>query len=224
VVPNGVDTHWFHPTPQAAARAAPSVAAMGLAATAPLVVAVGRLCRQKGQDVLLEAWPAVVERIGGARLALVGDGPDAAALARAVRDDPRLRGVYLAGAAADPRPWYQAADLVVLPSRWEGMALTVLEASSCARRIVASDVAGVRESLPEERPAWSVVTPGDPRALGDALAEALDGLARDPAAWDEAGERAARHARARHDISRVTGAVFDLYAEVLWQRTVSTAP
>lgn len=74
--------------------------------------------RQKGQDVLLEAWDAVLRRVPEARLVLVGDGPDSARLrAGAPRD------VLFAGATDDAVPWYQAADLVVLPSRWEGMAL-----------------------------------------------------------------------------------------------------
>ncbi|WP_420713241.1 glycosyltransferase family 4 protein, partial [Streptomyces sp. Tu 6176] len=104
---------------------------------APLVVCVGRLCRQKGQDVLLRAWGPVAERVPGARLVLVGDGPD----------HDRLRdlappSVAFTGAVADPLPWYRAADVVVLPSRWEGMALAPLEAMACARPVVAADVGG----------------------------------------------------------------------------------
>src|SRR5690606_40837334 len=64
------------------------------------------LCPQKGQDVLVRAWESVRGRVPGARLVLVGDGPDRDRL-RALA--PEL--VLFAGAVADPVPWYRAADL-----------------------------------------------------------------------------------------------------------------
>ncbi|MEU1267102.1 glycosyltransferase [Streptomyces sp. NPDC005799] len=140
VVPNGIDPGRFHPAAVDTVRAAllPDVDA-----AAPLVVCVGRLCRQKGQDVLLDAWYAVQDRVPEARLVLVGEGPD--------HDELRSRApesVVFAGAVPDAAPWYQAADLVVLPSRWEGMALAPLEAMACGRPVVLTDVDGARESLP----------------------------------------------------------------------------
>lgn len=209
VVANGVDMKRFHPK---------SDAISDPASDGPLVVAVGRLCRQKGQDVLLHAWPAVLERFGAARLALVGDGPDSARLAGMVADDARLRGVRFLGAVDDPSPWYQAADLVVLPSRWEAMALVPLEASACGRLVVASDVAGVRESLPPERAPWAVVPPGEPRALASALVDALTAAAGDPEGWARAGLRAAEHARTRHDIAQTAAEMTHVYVQVLWER------
>ncbi|WP_461031075.1 glycosyltransferase, partial [Streptomyces sparsus] len=90
VIGNGVDLDRFHPGPHApgprscdprdpAPRAtAPRVTGLPAPGTAvedaPLVVCVARLCPQKGQDVLLRAWPEVTRRVPGARLALVGDG------------------------------------------------------------------------------------------------------------------------------------------------------
>ncbi len=76
---------------------------------APLVVCVGRLTRQKGQDVLLRAWRRTA--VPGARLVLVGDGPDRKALEEAAPP-----GVLFTGACADVRPWLHAADVLVLPS------------------------------------------------------------------------------------------------------------
>jgi glycosyltransferase involved in cell wall biosynthesis len=201
VVPNGIDTARFRPAPSAAARAAllpdddPE---------APLVVCVGRLCRQKGQDVLLAAWEEVVRRRPGARLALVGDGPDR----------HRLRApepVLFAGDVADPVPWYQAADLVVLPSRWEGMALAPLEAMACGRAVVVTDVDGARESLPPGHAAHCLTPPEDPAALARAIAALL----ADPPLRASLGERGRRHVLAAHDVRRTAEAVADLYRALL---------
>lgn len=218
VVPNGISVARFRPGERAKARASAPVAAMDVEPGAPLVVCVGRLCRQKGQDVLLAAWPRVLEQADAARLALVGDGPETRRLSSLIAADPRLAGVFLAGASDDPRPWYHAADLVVLPSRWEGMALVPLEASACGRRVVASDVAGVRESLPPARESWTLVTPDDPSALADALTSALRDLARDPAAWEAAEHDASAHARSRHDFARTGTEVGRLYRQMLAAR------
>jgi glycosyltransferase involved in cell wall biosynthesis len=160
VVPNGIDPGRFHPAAVDTVRAAllPDVDP-----AAPLVVCVGRLCRQKGQDVLLDAWYAVQDRVPEARLVLVGDGPDL--------DELRSRApgsVVFAGAVPDAAPWYQAADLVVLPSRWEGMALAPLEAMACGRPVVLTDVDGARESLPPAlRPARRPLRPPANRAAAN---------------------------------------------------------
>ncbi|WP_159057035.1 glycosyltransferase, partial [Streptomyces scabiei] len=145
VIPNGVDAGRFSPAAADIVRAGIPLLT-GVAPAAPLVVCVGRLCRQKGQDVLLAAWEAVLRRVPTARLVLVGDGPEAERL-RALAPE----GVLFAGDVADAAPWYRAADLVVLPSRWEGMALAPLEAMACGRPVVLTDVDGARESLPPGR-------------------------------------------------------------------------
>ncbi|MGW8699997.1 glycosyltransferase [Streptomyces eurythermus] len=201
VVPNGVDTTRFAPGP-----AAPSPRRAGHETDRPLVVCVGRLCRQKGQDVLLRAWHTVLGALPGARLALVGDGPDRAAL--------RLRAhpsVEFAGAVADVVPWYRAADLVVLPSRWEGMALAPLEALGCGRPVVLTDVDGARESLPPALAAHCLVPPEDPVTL----ARAITGLLTDPPLRAALGDQGRRHVTSRHDVRLTAARVTAVYDELL---------
>jgi glycosyltransferase involved in cell wall biosynthesis len=203
VVPNGVDPRVFRPAAVDAVRAGllPDVQP-----GAPLVVCVGRLCPQKGQDVLLDAWREVVRQLPGARLALVGDGPDRERLAASAP-----RSVLFAGDVADPVPWYQAADLVVLPSRWEGMALAPLEAMACGRPVVLTDVDGAHESLPAELAARCLVPPGDPAALAAALA----GLLRDPLLREALGHRGRRHVLTAHDVRHTAAAAWGVYRELL---------
>ncbi len=148
VIRNGVDLDHYRPGgPDRAADRAAARTELPLPAAflgdGPLAVCVGRLCQQKGQDILLRAWREVLGNLPEARLALVGDGPDTERLRRSAPP-----GVLFAGGAGDIRPWLRAADLVVLPSRWEGMALAPLEAMACGRPVLVSDVSGARESLP----------------------------------------------------------------------------
>ncbi|MFJ9207173.1 glycosyltransferase [Streptomyces sp. NPDC102264] len=214
VVHNGVDVGRFGSaggpsgpadlTGTTAARAAlPPLAA--LPPDTPVVLCVGRLCRQKGQDILLRAWRQVLLQLPRARLVLVGDGPDAAALRAAAPPS-----VIFAGAVPDTAPWYQAADLVVLPSRWEGMAVAPLEAMASGRTVVLSDVDGARESLPPGREALCLVPPEDPPAL----AAAIGTLLRDAPLREAIGRQGHQHVLSTYDVRQTARAIADVYREV----------
>ncbi|MGP3925672.1 glycosyltransferase [Streptomyces sp. 8N616] len=217
VIRNGVDTEHFRPADRAAGERARAglTALRELPRQAPLVVCVGRLCRQKGQDVLLRAWPSVAAAVPGAVLALVGDGP--------ARDE--LRGaapprVLFAGETAEPAAWYAAADLVVLPSRWEGMALAPLEAMACGRPVVVTGVTGARESLPPGHADRCLVPPEDP----EALARAVTALLLGPGLRDTFGRQAQEHVRDSHDVRRTAAAVARLYRELLGPDPAGNGP
>ncbi|WP_035841748.1 glycosyltransferase [Kitasatospora azatica] len=202
VVPNGVDLAHYAPAERRAARLS-----LGLDLSEPLAVCVGRLCRQKGQDLLLAAWPAVLRRVPTARLALVGGGPDAQALAAQARALPEPYRVRLTGDVPDPRPWLAAADLVVLPSRWEGMALAPLEAMAMARPVLLADVPGAREQLPPAQREGGLIPVNDPAALTNALAAALS----EPLDCAQRGVAARGWVTGRHDIRTVVARVSELY-------------
>ncbi|GAB7190009.1 glycosyltransferase [Kineococcus sp. NUM-3379] len=203
VVPNGVDTKRFSPGDRHTARVA-----LGLG-DEPLAVCVGRLSRQKGQDVLLEAWPQVRSAVEGARLALVGDGPDKDRLVAAAPPDVSFVG------KADPLLWYRAADVVVLPSRWEGMALVPLEAGACSRSVVLTDVAGSTESLPHSV-CGAVVRPEDPATLAEAIVARLADRAR----ADSEGAAIREHVQAHHDIRGTGERMRRVYLEAIEQHRI----
>lgn len=208
VVRNGVDLDRFGADdPDARRRARKELQEVtDLPDDAPLLVCVGRLCRQKGQDLLLQAWPDVLRAVPDARLAVVGDGPLAASLRAAAPPQ-----VHFAGHSADTASWYAAADLAVLPSRWEGMALAPLEAMAVGRPVVLTEVAGARESLPPGQAPACLVPPEDPRALAVALVRLLT----DRQLSASLGDQAHRHVRANCDVRRTTAAVSRLYGELL---------
>jgi glycosyltransferase involved in cell wall biosynthesis len=203
VVPNGVDVERFAPateTDRATARRS-----LGIG-DEPLAVLPARLFRQKGQDVLLRAWPLVLERVPEARLVLVGDGPDRLELARRA-----VEGVEFAGATADVRPWLAAATMVVLPSRWEGMSLSLLEAMSSGRGVVVTDVGGMREGLAQGSGAVVPVEAVEP--LADAVAERL----ADPARADAEGAVGRRRVEAAYDLRIANERIAAVYEDVVRQ-------
>ena len=188
LVRNGVDRRRFRPA-DGAARLAARVR-LGLPPAAPLAVCIGRLTRQKGQDVLVAAWPGVTARCPAARLAIVGDGEDLERLRR-----ERVAGIRFVPAVEDPRDWLSASDLVVLPSRWEGLPLTALEALATGRSLVGTDIPGITEVV---RPGLGALVPADDPA---ALAEEMAGRLLSPGIAEREGHAAAA-ASAAYDIGR----------------------
>jgi phosphatidyl-myo-inositol dimannoside synthase len=164
----------------------------------PVVLAVGRLVQRKGQDLLVEAWPAVLARHPRARLLLVGQGPRHDHL-RALIDDRGLdRSVILAGflSPADLESAYELADLFALPCTegddgdTEGFGLVFLEAGVRGLPVIGGRTAGVVEAI-EDGETGLLVEPGDVRAL----AAAILGFLSDPARVARMGDAGARRVR-----------------------------
>jgi glycosyltransferase involved in cell wall biosynthesis len=201
VIYNGVDVERLQEADEDERRAARG--RLGLP-EGPLAVCVARLSRQKGQDVLLDAWPAVRERVPDAELALVGGGAS-----RVQLEARRVAGVRFAGERSDVPDWLAGADVVVSASRWEGMSLAILEAMARGRSIVATDVAGSHEQLGGE--AGVVVPPEDPDALA---AEIVRRLA-DPELRAAEGLAARRRAVSSHDVRETSAQLAQLYGELM---------
>ena len=143
-----------------------------------LLISVGRLTYQKGHTFLLQAMPAVLERFPNTHLALAGDGPLRADLeAEAARLGIQDR-VHFLGVRGDVPELLAAADVFVMPSRWEGLPLALLEAMNAGKPVVVSEVPGVREAL--DGGACGIIVPiENPQALAGALTELIaDGSLR----------------------------------------------
>lgn len=201
VVPNGVDLERFRPAGDA--QKAQARRRLGLGPE-PLAVCLGRLHRQKGQHALLDAWPAVLAAQPGARLALVGEGPDRGPLE--AREPERTTFVGQTGAVLD---WLTAADVVVQPSTWEGMSLSLLEAMACGCSVVVTDVTGMREVVRDG--CGAVVAQGDPAALAEALALRLG----DPALAAREGAAGRCAVERHHDLQVQRRQVLALSAELV---------
>jgi glycosyltransferase involved in cell wall biosynthesis len=172
---------------------------LGLASDTRLVLAVARLNRQKGLDVLREAarrLPADVV------VAVAGEGPERDRLG------PPLR---LLGGRDDVADLLAAADVVVLPSRWEGSPLAAHEALLAGRPLVATAVGGVPMLVGDADPPPAVLVPAeDPAALAEALQRLLD----DPAERAALAGRALVRAAEWPDAERTVENVLAVYREL----------
>jgi glycosyltransferase involved in cell wall biosynthesis len=150
-------------------------------------LAIGTVCRlawQKGIDHLFEAIRLVRPRLARARFLVVGDGRERPQIEAAARDLGDT--VRLLGHREDVPALLAAFDLFVQPSRQEVMVQTTLEAMAAARAVISTRTIGADEAI-EEGVSGSLVPVGDPQALADAM----ETLAQDPARRDALG-RAAR--------------------------------
>jgi glycosyltransferase involved in cell wall biosynthesis len=205
VVPNGRDLSVYRP-----GEGRDSVRrALALDPAAPVVGVVGRLETQKGHTYLLEAWPQVRREFPGARLLVVGDGALRAELeARALGAD--LRGsVTFTGFRADVPRVLAALDVLVLPSLYEGMPLTAIEASAMGLPVVATAVDGTPEVV-RDGETGRLVPPARPTALADALRALL----ADPARARAMGRAGRAHVLARFDLDTQVAATARVYRRV----------
>jgi glycosyltransferase involved in cell wall biosynthesis len=134
----------------------------------PIVLTIGRLVQQKGHRFLLQA----ATRVPNAVFVLVGDGPERRTLeAQAEALGVRNRVVFL-GYRQDIPDLLACADLLVLPSLFEGLPLSVLEAMAAGKPVIASDVGGTNEAVVPEQTGL-LVPPANPWALAGAIRRML---------------------------------------------------
>jgi glycosyltransferase involved in cell wall biosynthesis len=177
--------------------------------TAPVVLCIANLKRDKGHHFLLEAVARLRDQRLPATLALVGDGPQRRALEeQAVRLDVDVR---FLGTRADIEPLLARADVVALPSLHEGMSNAVMEAMAAGRPVVATDVGGTGELL---RDRGVLVPPSD----GAALAEGLARVLRDPALAARLGARARAWSREHLHVDTMVDRHVQIYRELLERR------
>ena len=157
VIPNGIDPSSADVTPL-------NLGDLGLANGRRAITFVGRLEPQKGLPWLLETAPLWLPRVPDCDLVLVGSGGQETELKRLADQLGIASRVHFAGWRPDVAAILAASELLVLPSRWEGMPNVVLQAMACGRPVLATEAEGTRELLgPHSDP--QLVTYGDTEAL-----------------------------------------------------------
>ncbi len=203
VIPNGVDLERFR-------RVQPAdLTRLGIAPERRVITFVGRLDRQKGVDWLLGVAPEFLDPLPDVDLLLVGKGPWRQRLEQIAERQGIARRVFFAGWQSDVAAILAASQLVVLPSRWEGMPNVVLEAMASGCPVVATNVEGVRTLLGAE--------PEQLVAFGDSpgLARRVVRIMSDPKLRSDLGLRNYRRAARCFSIGQTVAAYQQLWTELV---------
>jgi glycosyltransferase involved in cell wall biosynthesis len=177
------------------------------AGTGFLVVCVARLQREKGIDDLVEAAALLRDRVPGLRIAVAGDGPEDERFQQAISASGAP--VTLLGHRGDIGSLLAAADAFVLPSRHEGLPISLLEAMAAGLPSVATAVGGI-PSLVDNGGSGLLVPASDPPAL----AAALERLAGDGDLARRLGDEARRVVERDHSPAAVAGDYAAIYEEL----------
>jgi glycosyltransferase involved in cell wall biosynthesis len=186
---------------------------MGLRNEAFVVGWVGRMTAVKRTELVVRALQDLVARSVDAYVVFVGDGPDRDQLERYAHELGVIKRCLFLGYQEDVARFYDAIDVLVLPSINEGTPVSVIEALAARRPAVATRVGGVPDVVRDGIDGF-LVDADD----GDALATRLAELAADPELRARMGE--AGHARVieRYTVARLVDDVDRLYRELLAER------
>ncbi len=129
-----------------------------------LVGVIGRLSREKGQRLFLEAWERVCRHVPEAKALIIGDGPDREILKEICLSKGLQENVLFVGHQLNPHPFYRILDLVAMPSLSEGLPNVPLETFAHKKPIIATSVGGTPEIIEHGRNGI-LVKPGDPESM-----------------------------------------------------------
>lgn len=211
VIYNAIDPVVFKGSHETAAAARLLRTELGLASGDPVVLCVARLDPQKGLRYLIEALPAVVQQFPRVAALFVGAGTPATEsglLALAERLQVRSH-VHFAGAKPDVRPYLELCDVFVLPSLYEGMGISLVEAMAMERPCVATRTSAMPEVVADGVSGLLV-----PPASSTELAAAICRLLSDAGLRARMGAEGRRIALERFDIARNVGQLEALYRRV----------
>jgi glycosyltransferase involved in cell wall biosynthesis len=184
-----------------------------------MILSTGRLAEQKGLEYLIRAAALLRRGMPAARIVLAGDGPLGRELAELVASLGLEDAVALLGHRSDIGDLLAASDLVVLPSLWEGLSISLLEAMAAARPVVTTSIGSNRE-VTNDGEAAVLVPPKDP----ESLAAAIRSIATDEAYRQALGMKGQQVQRERYTVSRMLDAYMGEYERLLGQKHVHASP
>jgi glycosyltransferase involved in cell wall biosynthesis len=208
---NGADLEIYNPTKRDDLRGALRTE-LGIGPDQAVITFVGRLEPQKDPLQLVPTLARLCERYPEIDpiLVVAGDGPLRPRLAQAAEQEGHASRVRILGWRNDVPKILSAADVLYLPSRWEGLPLTLVEAACMGIPAVATDVKGNREAIEHDR-TGALVAVGDTDAAACALGEILTSRARS----EQLSRASAERAQERYDVRKNSLEVQKEYDELL---------
>lgn len=186
---------------------------LGVAQDAFVIGWVGRMTAVKRTDDVVRALRNLVDRGIEAHLLLVGDGPDREHLERYAHELGVVRRCLFVGYQDDVGRFYEAIDVLLLPSANEGTPVSVIEALAARRPAVATRVGGTSDVVRDGVDGF-LVEAGDADALGERLAE----LATDAERRERMGAEGRERVLERYAVDRLVDDVDRLYRSLLASR------
>ncbi len=193
----------------------PEAASSGARTLPGTILGVGRLAREKGFDLLVEA----MTYLPGRRLLLAGDGPERASLEALVSRLGIDDRVEFAGWVSEPWASRFRPDLLVVPSRFDAMSLVILEAMRAGVPVVTARVGGTPE-LVVNNVTGLLAEPESPRSLAVAIESLLENSQR----REEMARAAKRRLTERFSDSTMVASYEDLYATIAGHPSAPSAP
>ena len=207
LVPNAIDLRRFSP---GNANRAESRNKFGLPIDAKVIAGVGRLNPQKNFSLFLDIAAALAPRFPELRFLLAGEGPEESMLREKARTLGLADRIVFAGYVADTRQVYAAADILLMPSRFEGLPMTLLEAMAMGLPVVASKLDGIAEVIEDGREGF-LIESNDTHGFVERCAALLE----NPAKSSEVAANARAKIEARFSVERMTSAVEAIYDQFL---------
>ena len=202
VIANGIDLRRFSALPQVDIRQE-----FGIDASLPILAVIGRLHPAKGHEDLIPVLSRLASAGNGFVCLFIGEGELTQSLQKLVVDSGLERYVIFTGLRRDIPSLLGGIDIVVMPSRWEGLPMTLLEAMAMGRPVVASAVGGIPNVI-ENEVNGLLAAPGN----ADDLFRALERLIADTGLRERLGRVARENIIRRYDVSTTARAYEDLYA------------
>lgn len=205
-IPNGIDLKKFAQVSGAGVRAE-----FGLPDDRPLLGVVGRLHPQKGHEDLFRALAAMPQaRAGELACMIIGTGELQDALHAMAQDMGLERCVIFTGMRTDVPRLVAAMDMFLMPSRWEGLPIALLEAMASAKPVICTRVGGIPDVVIDGDNGL-LVDPEQPAQLQARIAQLLD----NPDARTRLGQRARETVIDRFDVTRTAAAYNQLHLQAL---------
>jgi len=188
---------------------------LGASGSGPWLAVLGRLEPVKGQAYLLECLALLRDQGIEFRCVLIGDGPERESLVEKVARLQLADRVYLAGFRDEVPAWLAAIDVLVMPSRWEGLPMALLEAMALGKPVVAHAVGGVPDVVRDGQEGL-LVPPHHPQQMMQALARLLG----DAALRAQMGANALSRVRSHYSAEALARAYEKLYRDAMAEHGV----